>query len=57
MGKRMIAVTVMTGPAQEEPVIDTREYRAINACLLQLWQWLREQGCTAVAMESTGSYW
>jgi len=53
----MIAVTVMTGPAQEEPVIDTREYRAINACLLQLWQWLREQGCTAVAMESTGSYW
>ncbi len=57
VGKRMIAVTVMTGPVHEDPEVETREFPSTNHCLLEMWEWLKQRGCTAVVMESTGSYW
>lgn len=36
---------------------EVRTFGAMTAELLQLSDWLREMGCTHVAMESTGVYW
>ena len=57
VGKRELAVTVMTGPAHEDPVVETRLFGTTNRSLQQLRQWLLDSGCKCVVMESTGSYW
>lgn len=36
---------------------ETRRYGTMTAQLLELLDWLLSEGCTHVAMESTGSYW
>ena len=35
----------------------TRTFKTSTAALRELVDWLKEEGCTHVAMESTGSYW
>jgi transposase len=57
VGKREIAVAVITGPADEEGEVKTRAFGTTVPELEKLRQWLSEEGCTSVAMESTGSYW
>jgi transposase len=57
IGKRMIAVAVITGPADVEGDVEVREYGTTVPQLNQLKAWLLQKGCTSVAMESTGSYW
>ncbi|OUC14894.1 MAG: hypothetical protein B0A82_09770 [Alkalinema sp. CACIAM 70d] len=57
VGKREIAVTIMTGAAQEEPCVETRLFGTTNHCLEQVKQWLGEHEVRVVTMESTGSYW
>ena len=57
VGKRGLAVAVALGPADKEAEIKTRACGTTVPALLELKAWLVEQGCTAVAMESTGSYW
>lgn len=57
VGKRELAVTVMTGPAQEDPVVETRLFGTTNRSLAEMRQWLLDSGCKCVVMESTGSYW
>jgi transposase len=57
VGKREIAVAVITGPADEEGELKTRAFRTTVPALEELRQWLIEEGCASVAMESTGSYW
>ena len=57
VGKRGLAVAVALGPADKEAEIKTRAYGTTVPALLDLKSWLIEQGCTAVALESTGSYW
>jgi transposase len=57
VGKREIAVAVITGPADEDGELKTRAFKTTVAALEQLKQWLIEEGCVSVAMESTGSYW
>lgn len=57
VGKREIAVAVITGPADQDGEVKTRAYGTTVPELEKLRQWLVEQGCTSVAMESTGSYW
>ncbi|MGH7866210.1 MAG: IS110 family transposase [Candidatus Dormibacteraceae bacterium] len=57
VGKREIAVAVITGPADQEGEVKTREYGTTVPELERLRQWLIAEGCTSVAMESTGSYW
>lgn len=57
LGKRELAVTLMTGPANEDPVIETRLFGTTNRRLEEMRTWLLENGCRTVVMESTGSYW
>ena len=57
IGKKLIAVATIVGPADTEGVDETREYGTTVPELEDLKQWLLRKGCTSVAMESTGPYW
>lgn len=57
VGKRGLAVAVAVGPADKEAEIKTRSYGTTVPALQELRAWLQEEGCTSIAMESTGSYW
>lgn len=57
VGKRELAVALVLGPADEEGEVRTRAFSTTVPSLEKLKQWLAEEGCTSVAMESTGSYW
>ena len=57
VGKRGLAVALAVGPADKEAEITTRWYGTTVPALRELQVWLRQNGCTSVAMESTGSYW
>lgn len=57
IGKRELAVTVIAGPADQEGEVKRRLVGTTVPELEELKQWLLEEGCTSVAMESTGSYW
>jgi len=47
----------MVGAADAEPRTEKRTYGTTNSDLEKLRHWLIEEGCTHVAIESTGSYW
>jgi transposase len=53
--KRLVACLILTEPGHK-PVKETRTFRTMTADLLALADWLRDMGCTHVAMESTGVY-
>ncbi len=57
VGKRGLAAAVALGPADKEAEIKTRWFATTMPALCDLHAWLREEGCTTVAMESTGSWW
>lgn len=57
IGKREVAVAIITGPADEDGVVQTRTFGTTVPALEQLRKWLIQEGCSSVAMESTGSYW
>jgi transposase len=57
VGKRGLAAAVAVGPADKEAEIKTRWFATTMPALHDLRQWLLEEGCTTVAMESTGSWW
>jgi transposase len=57
VGKKWIAVCVLTGPANGDAQVQRRKYDTTNAALEQMGEWLVECGCTHVVMESTGEYW
>lgn len=57
IGKKMIAVSVIVGPADGEGEVEEREFGTTVPKLEELRTWLNQKGCTSVAMESTGSYW
>jgi hypothetical protein len=48
---------VAVGPADKEAEIKTRWFATTMPALCDLHAWLREEGCTTVARESTGSWW
>jgi hypothetical protein len=52
-----VAVAIITGPADEERVVETWMFGTTVPSLERLREWLVQTGCTSVAMESTGSYW
>jgi len=56
VGKRGLAAAVAVGPADKEAEIRTRWF-GTTIPARELRTWLSEEGCTTVAMESTGSYW
>jgi transposase len=57
--KESIVACVLKGPLEEglKPRNEIREYGTQLASLLDLKNWLEEQDCHYVAMESTGIYW
>lgn len=57
VGKKFIAVCVMTGPANGEARSEIRNFGTTVAELKQAREWITGEGCTDVIMESTGTYW
>ncbi len=57
VGKAFLVACVMRGPADEEPCIEQQTFGTTNGDLERLRDWLMEQQCTHVAIESTGVYW
>ena len=57
IGKQFLAVCVMTGPANGEARSEIRQFGTTVGELKKLLAWIRQEGCTDVIMESTGSYW
>lgn len=54
--KTVVACTFV-GSAGADPKIEKRTFGTSTSQLLTLADWLRQQGITHVAMESTGTYW
>jgi transposase len=57
VGKKFLAVCVMTGPATETAEAEVRKFGTLRADLEALRKWLQSEGCTHAVMESTGVYW
>ena len=51
--KNMLMVCIFMGPRKKE----IREFGTMTDDILELCSWIKETGCQAVAMESTGVYW
>jgi transposase len=54
VGKKFLAVCVMTGPANEEAKAEVRKFGTVRHELEALRKWLQSERCTHVVMESTG---
>jgi transposase len=57
VGKRELAVATAVGPIDKEAQIKTKAVGTTVPALEALRQWLQEEKCTSVAIESTGAYW
>lgn len=57
VGKKFLAVCVLTGPVDRKPVAEVRRVGTTVKELERLRAWLIEKKCTEAVMESTGSYW
>jgi transposase len=57
VGKTLLTVCLLTGPADGEPKVETRKFGTFHADLQALGRWLSEEQCTQAVMESTGCYW
>jgi transposase len=57
VGKKSLSVCLMTGPADGEARHEIRTFETTVAAFQNLREWLVEQRCTHVVMESTGVYW
>jgi transposase len=57
VGQAKVVVTTLVGPAHCRPVKHTRSFRTLTQELLEMREWLKSEGVTRIAMESTGVYW
>jgi transposase len=55
--KKTISACLVTGRADEKPKQTIRSFSTMTHDLLTCRDWLISEGCTHVAMESTGVYW
>jgi transposase len=55
--QKTIAACLLLGPLQEQPRESIRTFQTTTRGLLALRDWLQHNGCTHVAIESTGIYW
>lgn len=55
--KKTIVACLMVGKPNEEPKTTTRTFPTMTKDLLECRDWLESEGCTHVALESTGVYW
>ena len=54
---RNLANLLRRAPDGREEIDEVRTFGTMTGDLLELAEWLKEAGCTHVAMESTGVYW
>src|SRR5213594_641798 len=52
-----VVACLLVGQAHEKPRKEIRTFAAFTEDLMKLREWLQSEGCTHVAMESTGVYW
>lgn len=52
-----LVACVLSGAASSKPSKQIRRFGTMPTDLMALHDWLREAGCSAVAMESSGVYW
>jgi transposase len=52
-----VVACLLTGGANQKPRKEVRSFRTVTRDLQLMSDWLRTEGCTHVAMESTGVYW
>lgn len=52
-----IVACILKGPLDTKPTRQIREFPTVLSGLLSLADWLEHEGCTDVAMESTGVFW
>ena len=57
VGRKFVMVCVMVGASDAVPTQEIRRFSTLNEDLERLREWLEENQCTHVVMESTGSYW
>jgi transposase len=55
--KKTVKVCLLIRQEHGQPHKEFRTYGTTTQELLELADWLHEQGCTHVAMEATGVYW
>jgi transposase len=52
-----VVICLLKGPLDRKPEKQIREFSTVLSGLLALSDWLEQEGCTEIAMESTGVYW
>lgn len=52
-----VVACILKGPLDRKPEKQIREFSTVLSGLLELSDWLFQQGCAEVAMESSGVYW
>lgn len=52
-----LVACIIKGSLESKPKVEVREFSTVLSGILALQDWLSEEGCTDVAMESTGVYW
>ena len=57
VGKEFLVACLMVGAPEEKPTTEIRQFNTTMAELYALHEWLVQNRCTHVVMESTGSYW
>ena len=55
--KKNIVVCLLTGQSDAKPQTTIKTFSTMTGDLLACREWLVSEGCTHVAMESTGVYW
>ena len=55
--KQTVTACLLIGALNTQPRESLRTFAATNKALLELRDWLEQDGCTHVAIESTGIYW
>jgi transposase len=52
-----VVACLLVGEAHRKPRKEVRTFQTVTRDLMALREWLQSEGCTHVAMESTGVYW
>jgi transposase len=52
-----VVACILKGPLDRKPEKQIREFSTVLSGLLDLSDWLEQEGCSDVAMESTGVFW
>ncbi len=52
-----VVACLLTGAPGRLPRKQVKTFSAMTNALIELRDWLKSEGCTAVAMEATGVYW